>query len=102
MLKDPSKWTPHPGGAAFAVQVVTKTATTEIVGLQEDGAVKIRLTASPAGSDEANKELVKFLAGKLGVAKEKIEIVAGVEKRDKIISVEGMTAEQVEVKLGVR
>jgi uncharacterized protein (TIGR00251 family) len=99
--KYPSNLPDGKGGAAFAVQVVTKTAKTELVGPQEDGAIKIRLKASPAGSDEANKELIEFLAQKLEVAAEKIEIVAGEGKRDKIVSIEGFSAVEVEAKLGV-
>lgn len=84
------------GGAAFTVRCVTKAANTELVGLQDDGSLKVRLVASPAGDPAANKELTDFLAKMLDVPKEKIEIVAGANGRDKIISVEGITAEQVE------
>lgn len=89
------------GGAAFAVRVVTRAANTELVGMQEDGSLKIRLIASPAGDPAANQELIDFLAQRLGVAKEKIEIVAGADGRDKIVSVEGVTTDQVETKLSV-
>jgi uncharacterized protein (TIGR00251 family) len=87
------------GGVAFAIRVVTRATSTEIVGLQDDGSLRIRLIASPAGSPEANKELVDFLAAKLDVSTDKIEIVAGERDRDKIVSVEGITPEQVETKL---
>lgn len=88
------------GGAAFTVRVVTRTTTTEIVGMQDDGALKIRLMAASAGAPEANKELVEFLAEKLGVAVNTIEIVAGEEGRDKLITVEGITTTDVEDRLG--
>ncbi len=88
------------GGAAFTVRVVTRAVNTEVVGIQEDGALKIRLQASPAGDPAANKELVSFLAERLEVASEKIEIVAGVNGREKVIAVEGITTDQVEDKLG--
>jgi uncharacterized protein (TIGR00251 family) len=88
------------GGAAFTVRVVTRAANTELVGIQEDGSLKIRLVASPAGDPAANQELVNFLAQTLGVAANKIEIVAGADGRDKIISVEGITTADVETKLG--
>ncbi len=87
------------GGAAFTVRVVTRSAHTELAGIQEDGALKIRLIASPAGDPAANKELVDFLAGHLGVAANKIEIVAGANGRDKLISVEGVSTADVEAKL---
>jgi hypothetical protein len=90
------------GGAAFTVRVVTRAVNTELVGIQEDGALKIRLQASPAGEDDANKELITFLAEKLEVDRAKIEIVAGEEGRDKLVSVEGITTADVETKLGTR
>jgi hypothetical protein len=87
------------GGAAFGVRVVTKAVHTEIVGKNEDGTLRIRLQASPAGEPEANEELVNFLAKELGVEPKKLEIVAGERSRDKIISVEGLTTAEVEEKL---
>jgi len=88
------------GGAAFTVRVVTRAVETEVVGVQEDGSLKIRLQATPAGDEAANTELVDFLAKHLGVDKAKIEIVAGRDGRDKLISVEGITTALVEEKLG--
>lgn len=87
------------GGAAFTVRVVTRATETEIVGLQEDGSLKIRLQASPAGDPQANKELVEYIASKLEVPIEKIEIVAGQDGRDKLVSVEGISTDDVETKL---
>jgi uncharacterized protein len=88
------------GGSAFTVRVVTRAVDTEIVGLQADGVLKVRLKASPAGDDAANKELVDFLAKRLDVDIKKVEIVAGKEGRDKLVSVEGITTDEVEAKLG--
>jgi uncharacterized protein YggU (UPF0235/DUF167 family) len=88
------------GGAAFTVRVVTRAAQTELAGLQEDGTLKVRLVASPAGDPAANKELVDFLAVQLGVPTDKIEIVAGADGRDKLVSVEGVSTLDVEHKLG--
>jgi uncharacterized protein YggU (UPF0235/DUF167 family) len=87
------------GGAAFTVRVVTRATQAEIVGLQEDGALKIRLTESPAGSEAANNELIAFLASRLDVDDSKIEIVAGANDRDKIISVVGISPGLVEERL---
>jgi uncharacterized protein (TIGR00251 family) len=84
------------GGAALNVRVVTQAERTEIVGVQEDGVLKIRLMASPAGDPSANKELIEFLAAQLGVPVRNIEIVAGATGREKIISIEGVTSDQVE------
>ncbi|GAB4428149.1 MAG: hypothetical protein Kow002_17060 [Anaerolineales bacterium] len=88
------KFNLHDGkkGAALAVRVSPRARNTEIVGALNDGTVKVRLTAS--GDDEqANKELVGFLADILNVAPSRIEIVAGATGRDKLISVIDMDSE---------
>jgi uncharacterized protein (TIGR00251 family) len=84
------------GGAAFTVRVVTRARQREIVGIQDDGALKIRLTNAP---DAANEELVKFLAEKLQVSLSQIEIVAGEKGREKIITVEGIAPGVVDERL---
>ncbi len=89
------------GGVALGVRIVTRADETEIVGRNEDNTLKIRLMAKGAGEAEANKELIGFLANKLGVAESKIEIVAGESKRDKILSFVGLTVQDVEEKLGI-
>ena len=85
-------------GAAFTVRVVTRAQKNEIVGVQENNSLKIRLTASPS-EGQANDALIKFLAERLGVPEGNIEIVAGRDSRDKWISVEGISTADVEEKL---
>ena len=87
------------GGAALGVRVVTRSTATEIAGKTEDGTLKVRLMASPAGDPAANKELVEFLAAQLGVPVNRIEVVAGEGHRDKILSIEGLSVHEVEAKL---
>lgn len=88
------------GGAAFAVRVVTRADASEIVGTQEDGALRVRLVASPAGDAAANDELVNLLAQHLQVEPNRIEIVAGANGRDKMISVEGITTADLDARFG--
>lgn len=85
-------------GAAFTVRVVTRAQRNEIVGVQEDKSLKIRLTAPP-NDNQANEALIKFLAERLGVPEKAIEIVAGRENRDKWISVEGISTADAEARL---
>jgi uncharacterized protein len=82
-------------GAAFTVRVVTRANNVEIVGLQDDGSLKIRLTESPA-EGRANAQLIDFLAEVLEVSVDQIEIVAGADKPNKIISVENVTPAWIE------
>jgi len=93
------KFTDPRGGTALGVRVITRSSATEVAGKSEDGAVRIKLIAAPAGNPEANKELIDFLAAKLGVGPEKIEIVAGLEKSLKMVSIEGISSDDLETKL---
>lgn len=90
------KYRLHDGkkGAALAVRVTPRASRNEIVAIQSDGTVKIHLTA-PAHEGKANEQLVEFLAEILGVAKSRIEIVAGANGRDKLVSVLNMDAQNV-------
>lgn len=82
-------------GAAINVRVVTQAEKTELAGIQ-DGAVKVRLTAESAGDAAANIELLEFLAARLDVEITQLEIVAGANGREKIVSIEGLSSAQVE------
>lgn len=89
------------GGAAFTVRVVTRSDAVGLAGVQEDGALRVRLTASDAGDKEANDELVGFFAGLLGVKPISVEIVAGQGQRDKLLCVLGVSSDELEEKLGI-
>ncbi|MCU0463386.1 MAG: DUF167 domain-containing protein [Anaerolineae bacterium] len=89
-------------GAAFAVRVVTRAEVAEITGTNEEGALRVRLTAESAEDDAANTELVKLFASVLGVTAKQVEIVAGHGSRDKMLCVLDVSAEELESKLGIR
>ena len=95
---DPEKWKPQQRGAAFTVRVVTRATSVEIAGVQDDGALKIRLTEAHQDG-AADRQLISFLAEKLGVNEDQIEIVAGENKREKLISVSGISPSVVETNL---
>lgn len=85
-------------GAAFAVRVVTRADEVEVVGLQDDGSLKIRLTET-AAEGRANEQLINFLAEVLEVTPEQIAIVAGEDKPNKIVSVDGKSPDWIEHRL---
>lgn len=88
------KFNLHSGkkGSALAVRVTPRASHNEIVELMEDGTIKVRIAAPPS-DNEANETLIGFLAEVLGVARSRLDIVAGVSGRDKLISVVDMDAE---------
>lgn len=86
-------------GAAFGVRVVTRAQHSEIVGVQDDGTLRVRLVAAHPGQPEANDELIFLLAGALGVEPERIAVVAGDGAPDKLMSVEGVSTADLEARL---
>lgn len=88
------KFNLHDGkkGSALAVRVTPRASRNEIVDLLEDGTIKIRI-ASPPTDNEANETLIEFLSQILGVPKSRLDIVAGLTGRDKLIAVVDMDAE---------
>jgi uncharacterized protein (TIGR00251 family) len=87
------KFNLHDGkkGSALAVRVTPRASRNEIVELLEDGTIKVRI-ASPPTDNEANETLIEFLSQILGVPKSRLDIVAGVTGRDKLIAVVDMDA----------
>jgi len=79
-------------GSALAVRVTPRASRSQIVGMLDDGTIKVHL-ASDAADDQINVELVAYLAEVLGVPKSRVEIVAGENGRDKLISVLDMDVE---------
>jgi hypothetical protein len=79
-------------GSALAVRVTPRASRNEIVELLDDGTVKVRLATSPA-DEEANAALLDFLSEILGVPRSKLDIVAGLIGRDKLVSVVDMDVE---------
>jgi uncharacterized protein (TIGR00251 family) len=76
-------------GSALAVRVTPRASRNEVVEILDDGTVRIRLAASPA-DDEANAALLEFLSEILGVPEAKLDIVAGVIGRDKLVAIVDM------------
>ncbi len=81
-------------GSALAVRVTPRASRNEVVEVSSDGTVRVRITAAPVDG-EANAKLVAFLAEVLNVPKSRLEIVAGLTGRDKLISVLDMDAATV-------
>jgi len=81
-------------GTALAIRVTPRASHNEIVEILSDRTIRIRLKAPPV-EGKANQALVEFLAGVLDVPISKIDIVAGLSGRDKLVSIVDMDAETV-------
>jgi hypothetical protein len=80
-------------GLVFKVRLQPRSSRNRIVGLQGE-ALKVQLTAPPV-KGEANKALLEFLAGKLGVGKSQLQILSGHTSREKQIGVRGVGEEDI-------
>ena len=95
MTKD-RKFNLHDGnmGSAIAVRITTRSSRNEISNIMDDGTIKIRITAPPV-EGAANRAVIEFLAKILDIAPSRIEIIAGLTSRDKLISIFDLTPEEV-------
>lgn len=86
------------GGAAITVRVTPRSSRNEVSEILSDGTVKIRLTAAPVDG-KANETLIEYLAKVLDVSKSNIEIVAGMTGREKLVTILGLSPEEVQKKI---
>ena len=78
----------------LSVYVVPRSSRSEIVGMHGN-ALKIKLKAPPVDG-AANKELIRFLAEKLKISKSKIKILKGQNQKNKVISIAGCKANDLQ------
>jgi uncharacterized protein len=77
----------------IAVRVIPRAGRDEIAG-ERDGRLLIRLTAPPV-EGAANAALCRLVAQCAGVPARRVSIVRGQTSRDKVVRVEGMTADEL-------
>lgn len=83
----------------LSIRVVPNAARTEVAGMHGE-AVKIRLQAPPV-EGKANEALLAFLAGKLSLRRNELELVRGEKSREKRISIPGKSSAEVRGALGL-
>ena len=86
-----------PTGATFAVKVHPRAKKNTITGEVGD-ALKLSLTAPPADG-KANDACIEFFAKLLNLPRSSVTIAAGQTSRDKVIRVDGLSAEEVRRRL---
>jgi len=91
---------PNPGeSCTIKVRVQPKSSRNQVDGFQ-DGALRVRVTAAPT-EGQANAAVIAILAKTLGVSKSRLEIIRGHSSRDKVISVDALTEQEVRRKIEV-
>ena len=82
------------------VHIVPNAKIDCVVG-EHGGAVKIKLRA-PAVQGKANAALIRFLAEQLKLPRQSIALERGHRSRDKLIRIDGLTAEDVRTRMRAR
>ena len=83
-------------GAALAIRVIPRARNNEIVEVLNDGTIKVRLADS---GTKLNEVLESFLADILGLPVDKVSVVAGEAKRDKLVSILDLTPDSIQKKI---
>ncbi len=81
-------------GDALAVRVLPRSRQNEILGLQSDGRIRIRLKAVPEGG-KANQALIEFLAAVVQVPPSSIHIITGTSSQNKLVLFDGLDSREV-------
>lgn len=89
---------PRPDGVAIALLVQPRASRNELVGTQGEE-LKVRLTSPPV-EGAANRLCCEYFAKLLGVPKGAVELLSGEASRHKRLLVKGVSAAEVEQKLG--
>ena len=89
---------PNPGeSCTIKIRVQPKSSRNQVDGFQ-DGALRVRVTAAPT-EGQANATVIAILAKTLGVSKSRLEIIRGYSSRDKVVSVDTLTEQEVQRKI---
>jgi uncharacterized protein (TIGR00251 family) len=86
-----------PAGSTFAVKIHPRAQRNAITGEVGD-ALKLSLTAPPVDG-KANAACIEFFAKLLNLPRSSVTIAAGQTNRNKVIRVEGLSAEEVRQRL---
>jgi uncharacterized protein len=97
-MSDPREAAMSDSAATLRVRVQPRASRNEIAGWRE-GVLYIRLTAPPV-EGAANRAVVEFIAGRLGLRRHQVALVSGERSRDKILEVEGLAQDELDARLG--
>jgi len=85
-------------GSAIAVRIIPKSSSDRIVEIHKDGAIIISLKASGNGAD-INKALLEFLSKIFEIQSNQMEVVAGSQKNEKLITILNLDSAIVQEKI---
>ena len=80
--------------SVIKIKLIPRASRNEIVGIMDDGTIKIKITAPPV-EGQANQAVIKYLADILKISAINIEIISGKTSHNKLISIIGIKQEIV-------
>jgi hypothetical protein len=80
------------------VRVTPRSGRDEVVGWQGDE-LRVRVRAAPV-EGQANEALCRLIAKHVGVPSSAVEVVGGATSRTKTLRIEGLSEDEVRVRLG--
>ena len=78
---------------SISLRVYPNASRDEVMGFT-DGVLRVKVAAPPA-EGKANEKLVAFLSKLLGINKGNIDIVKGQTSRNKLITIHGLSHEDI-------
>lgn len=93
MAFDDLRLTEQEGGVRLGVRVRPRASKSAVLGVRE-GALEVAVVAPPV-EGAANEELCRVLAKALGLRKRDVRLLTGATGRNKVLVLEGATAESV-------
>ena len=84
-------------GCTIILRVQPGASRNRVSGVR-DGTLRVSVTAPP-NAGRANAAVLELLAATLRVAGSRLRIVRGHSSRDKVVAVEGLTVEEVQLRL---
>jgi uncharacterized protein (TIGR00251 family) len=88
-----------PAGKTFAVKVHPRAKKNAITGKLGD-ALKLSLTAPPV-EGRANEACIEFFANLLKLPRSSVTIASGQTRRNKVIRISGLSAEELRKRIGL-
>ncbi len=86
-----------PFSVRFAVRLTPRGGADRVDGVSDDGVLQARVSA-PAVGGTANAALIRLLADELDVARGSVQMVAGATGRHKLVVVDGISPQDVELR----
>ncbi len=79
--------------AKISLHVYPSTNRTEVIGFR-DGVLQVKVS-SPPTKGKANRQLVALLSQLLGISKASVNIIKGHNIRNKVVTIDGFSLEEV-------